>query len=175
VSRLRTSLLGRLWRSLVDPAEGLSPASSPRWQGNSIDIFGVGTHLVTCQAQPALGCVYKLVEVNGQPRIKISNEIGKVTIPCRKSVYRLFSASGGEEKTLLSFEGGSGTLSSFREHLREEEPDGQPHTVPDASGAVKSSESRTGGKSSGPVSVSSPQVACLETHPTAARQRRWRT
>lgn len=54
--------------------------------GAPIDVFGVGTELVTSRDQPALGGVYKVVDVDGTGRIKDSP--GKETYPGAKQVFR---------------------------------------------------------------------------------------
>ena len=57
-------------------------------QNAPIDSFGVGTDLSTSRDAPALAGVYKLVELNGQPKQKLSE--GKATIPYRKQVWRKY-------------------------------------------------------------------------------------
>jgi len=53
-------------------------------QGHEVDSYGIGTYLVTCYAQAALGCVFKLVEINNQPRIKLSEDVSKVWSKSKK-------------------------------------------------------------------------------------------
>lgn len=63
-------------------------------QGAKIDIFGVGERLITSKSEPVFGGVYKLaaVEENGEfmPRIKVSENIEKITNPGYKEVWRLY-------------------------------------------------------------------------------------
>ena len=63
-------------------------------QGAKVDIFGVGERLITSYSSPVFGGVYKLVamEQNEEivPKIKVSENVGKITTPCFKKLYRLF-------------------------------------------------------------------------------------
>ncbi|MBW7457000.1 nicotinate phosphoribosyltransferase [Paenibacillus sepulcri] len=69
-------------------------------QGSKIDVFGVGTQLITAADQPSLGGVYKLVarEKNGEyePVIKISGNPDKVSNPGVKEIYRIISRATGK-------------------------------------------------------------------------------
>ena len=68
-------------------------------QGAKIDSFGVGERLITSKSEPVFGGVYKLVAVeeDGEivPRIKISENVNKITNPYFKKVFRLYSKETG--------------------------------------------------------------------------------
>lgn len=68
-------------------------------QGAKIDVYGVGTKLITSEDTPSLGGVYKLaaIERNGklQPRMKISDTTIKVTNPGLKTLYRIYDKANG--------------------------------------------------------------------------------
>lgn len=69
-------------------------------QGAKIDLFGVGERLITASSEPVFGGVYKLaaVEDNGEiiPKIKISENVSKITTPCFKKLWRLFDRESGK-------------------------------------------------------------------------------
>ena len=67
-----------------------------------IDAFGVGTELATSRDDPTIAGVYKLIEYNGAPRIKISEE--KLTYPGKKQVYRIYHKNGSLKEDILSLE-----------------------------------------------------------------------
>ncbi len=77
-------------------------------QGAAIDVWGVGTRLITSQDCPALGGVYKLAaeEVDGKfvPKIKISENPAKVTNPGQKMLYRLYDGAGMAVADLITLD-----------------------------------------------------------------------
>jgi nicotinate phosphoribosyltransferase len=73
-------------------------------QGGKIDIWGVGTNLVTGSGDGggALGGVYKMVEHNGRPKIKLSANPEKMTNPGVKKVVRFYNEDGLMEADALA-------------------------------------------------------------------------
>ena len=69
-------------------------------QGAKIDSFGVGERLITSRSAPVFGGVYKLCAVEEPdgtlvPKIKVSENVGKITNPGFKKVYRLYNRETG--------------------------------------------------------------------------------
>ena len=70
-------------------------------QGACIDMFGVGERLITARSEPVFGGVYKLAAIedaegNIQPKIKISENVEKITNPHFKRLYRLYDKKNGK-------------------------------------------------------------------------------
>lgn len=71
-------------------------------QGAAADAFGVGTALGTSEDAPTMGGVYKLVEDEQGPKVKLST--GKATLPGRKQVWRQTSGDGVRDTIALAGE-----------------------------------------------------------------------
>ena len=70
-------------------------------QGAQIDMFGVGERLITARSEPVFGGVYKLVAVEHEdgeiePKIKISENVAKITNPHFKKLYRFYGNDTGK-------------------------------------------------------------------------------
>lgn len=75
-------------------------------QGAEVDAFGVGERLITAKSDPVFGGVYKVCAVedkNGNiiPKIKISENVGKITTPHFKKVYRIRDRESGKAEADL--------------------------------------------------------------------------
>lgn len=91
-------------------------------QGACIDSFGVGERLITSKAEPVFGGVYKIAGVvdedgNVTPKMKISENAGKVTTPCSKEIVRFYDKATGKAMADVLFVEG------------EEIPDGEPYEI----------------------------------------------
>ena len=87
-------------------------------QGAKVDLFGVGERLITARSEPVFGGVYKLcaTEENGKitPKIKISENISKITNPDFKNLYRFYSKDTGKAEADL--------ITVYDEVINENEP-----------------------------------------------------
>jgi nicotinate phosphoribosyltransferase len=74
-----------------------------KMQDAKIDVWGVGTKLITAYDQPTLGAVYKLVEVENEDgemtdTIKLSNNVAKMSTPGKKQVWRINDRADGKSE-----------------------------------------------------------------------------
>ncbi len=80
---------------------------SIRKEGGKIDIYGVGTRLATCQGEGggALGGVYKLVRFEDKPKLKVTSDVTKSTIPDFKRLLRVCNHDGRFLMDVMCLEG----------------------------------------------------------------------
>ncbi len=73
-------------------------------KGAPIDVYGVGTNLIVGKSDAALDGVYKLISIDGQPKMKISNDPEKVLLPGIKNIIRYFDEDGYFKKDMVVLE-----------------------------------------------------------------------
>lgn len=63
-------------------------------QGAAVDIYGVGDTIAVSKSRPCFGGVYKIVEIDREPVIKLSEDVIKISNPGYKEVYRIYDTFG---------------------------------------------------------------------------------
>lgn len=76
-------------------------------EGGKVDIYGVGTKLAACMGEGggALGGVYKLVRIGDQPKLKVTSDISKSTLPDLKRLMRAVGPNGAFLMDIMALEG----------------------------------------------------------------------
>ncbi|MBR1398339.1 MAG: nicotinate phosphoribosyltransferase [Selenomonadaceae bacterium] len=78
-------------------------------QGAAIDSFGVGERLITAKSEPVFGAVYKIAAVGEgdkfTPRIKVSENVEKITNPGLKDIYRVYNSDGQAVADVIALAG----------------------------------------------------------------------
>ena len=76
-------------------------------QGARVDSFGIGENMITAKSDPVFGGVYKLAAVKEDdgsytPKMKLSESVEKMTIPCLKKVWRIYDEDGKAQADLIT-------------------------------------------------------------------------
>jgi nicotinate phosphoribosyltransferase len=91
---LDETIIESITRQIASPEGTVSPVELQLRNDTLAHImYGIGTKLITGGEQAALGGVYKLVAVDNEPRIKVSENVSKIIDPGVKCVYRIMDPS----------------------------------------------------------------------------------
>ena len=76
-------------------------------QGARVDSFGIGENMIPAKSDPVFGGVYKLAAVKEDdgsytPKMKLSESVEKMTIPCLKKVWRIYDEDGKAQADLIT-------------------------------------------------------------------------
>ncbi len=100
--------------------------SSLLLQDASVDSFGVGERLITAKSDPVFGAVYKLVAVEREgkflPRIKMSENVEKLTNPGLKDLYRIYDEHGKAVADMIALHGEDVDLSQPFRYVDPQKP-----------------------------------------------------
>ena len=115
-----------LWTGVASNSLDERTITSIIAQGGCVDSYGVGERLITAYSDAKFGAVYKLAAIKQGdtfvPKIKLSENVGKITNPGRKRLFRVYSDKGHSIADLITCDTETVTDGSPFEYLSPEKP-----------------------------------------------------